>query len=169
MDVAKGAGIETLCLSTGGRSEGYLQRLRPDLPETAFIQVADFFAFSLKEVSRRGFEKVLFACFFGKLVKMAQGQTYTHAKDSRIDFQRLSEWCEPFGLSSENLKGIAGANTAREALGIIQAVPRGGEILGHVAMHALRHARVFAGPQPRLVFYLFDMDGVLLCKKESDQ
>jgi cobalt-precorrin-5B (C1)-methyltransferase len=169
LEVAKEAGIRTIGLSTGGRSEGFLRGLRPDLPETAFIQVADFFSFSLKEASRRGFEEVLYACFFGKLVKMAQGHPYTHAKDSRIDFQLLSEWCAPYGLRAENLERIAGANTAREALGFIRAEPPGEEILGHVAIRASRHARAFAGSSPRLVFHLFDMDGGLLCKRESDQ
>ena len=168
LEVAKEAGIGTIALSTGGRSEGYLRRVKPELPETAFVQVADFFSFSLKEAARRGFREILYACFFGKLVKMAQGHPYTHANRSRIDFALLAEWCSGFEIRKQSLQGIAGANTAREALELIQAEPRGEEILAHVAGRALQNGRAFAGPSPRLVIYLFDMEGGLLCRSEEE-
>ena len=47
MDVARAAGLSCIALSTGGKSERYLEERRSDIPETAFIRVADFFAFSL--------------------------------------------------------------------------------------------------------------------------
>ena len=55
MDVAKAEGLNAIVLSTGGRSERFLKELLPDFPETAFIQVADFFSFSFKEAAKRGF------------------------------------------------------------------------------------------------------------------
>ena len=39
MDVAKAAKLNTIALTTGGRSERFLIERRPDLPETVFIQV----------------------------------------------------------------------------------------------------------------------------------
>lgn len=168
LDVAREAGITTIGLSTGGRSEGYLRRLCPELPETAFVQVADFFSFSLEEAARRGFREILYACFFGKLVKMAQGHPYTHAKDASIDFPLLSRWCRGYDLRAATLGRIAGANTAREVLELVQAEVRGGEILAHVAARALRSARTFAGPTPAIVIHLFDMEGGLLCRSEGE-
>lgn len=168
LEVAKEAGIGTIALSTGGRSEGYLKRVKPELPEIAFVQVADFFSFSLKEAARRGFREILYACFFGKLVKMAQGHPYTHANGSRIDFALLAEWCSGFEIRKQSLEGIGCANTAREALEIIQTEPRGEEILAHVAGRALQNGRGFAGPSPRLVIYLFGMEGGLLYRGEEE-
>jgi cobalt-precorrin-5B (C1)-methyltransferase len=164
MNVAKQAGIMTVCLSTGGKSETFLRGLRPDLPELSFVQVADFFSFSLKEAGDRGFREILYACFFGKLIKMAQGHAYTHAKASRIDFDLLAEWCGIYEVGAARLQRIREANTAREALGYIQAEPGAGQILMHVAGLALRHGREFAGAAPDLTLFLFDVDGALLLK-----
>jgi len=167
MNVAREAGLETISLSTGGKSEGFLRRFRPDLPETSFIQVADFFSFSLKEAAEQGFREVLYACFFGKLVKMAKGHQYTHAKESRIDFALLSEWCKTHGMEQRKIQGIRNANTAREALSVIMTAPNAKPVLGHVMEEALQKARSFIGPGPRLDFHLFDMDGTLLCRAEA--
>ncbi len=167
MNVAREGGMDTIGLSTGGRSEGFLRRLRPDLPEISFIQVADFFSFSLKEAAEQGFREILYACFFGKLIKMAQGHSYTHAKDSRIDFDLLSEWCRTCNMRPDKLSGIRKANTAREALEHIKTEDRADQILMHIARRALEKGREFAGTRPGLVLYVFDMAGTLLCKAED--
>jgi cobalt-precorrin-5B (C1)-methyltransferase len=163
MNVAGKAGLASIALSTGGKSEGFLRSLRPDLPEISFVQVADFFSFSLTEAAERGFRKIQYACFFGKLVKMAAGHEYTHAKESRIDFGLISEWCRIHHMEPRKLQWIRNANTAREALSIVKTEPGGGKtILRHILGEALGNARSYAGPIPNLVFYLFDMDGTLL-------
>lgn len=167
MDVAKESGSETIGLSTGGKSEGFLRRLRSDLPEVSFLQVADFFSFSLKEAAGRGFRELLYGCFFGKLIKMAQGHEYTHAKKSRIDFYALAEWCKNFGMREEQIRKIEKANTAREALSLIKAENRSGKILAYVIEKAVQSARRYAGPGPGLCFYLFDLDGSLLASSSS--
>jgi len=162
MDVAKAEGLNTVALTTGGRSERFLKELLPGFPETAFIQVADFFSFSFKEAAERGFRHILYSCFFGKLVKMAQGFPYTHARKSRIDFGRLASWSRNKGLGTEKARAVSGANTAREALSIIQEESCGDEIIHYVLEKALISARGFAGPLPDITYYLFDFRGRLL-------
>jgi cobalt-precorrin-5B (C1)-methyltransferase len=162
MNVAREGGLETISLSTGGKSEGFLRRLRPDLPEISFVQVADFFSFSLKEGADQGFREILYACFFGKLIKMAQGHPYTHAKNSRINFALLSEWCRIGSMGLGKLQGIRKANTAREALSIMKADPGGKAVLYHILEKGLQNARSFAGPLPDISIYLFDLDGTML-------
>ncbi|EFK09430.1 cobalamin biosynthesis protein CbiD [delta proteobacterium NaphS2] len=167
MDVAKAEGLKAIVLSTGGRSERFLKELLPGFPETAFIQVADFFSFSFKEAAKRGFHHIFFSCFFGKLVKMAQGFPYTHARKSTIDFDRLASWSVLKGMEKERAHAIKGANTAREALSIIQEAPRGDGIIRYVLETALISARGFAGPLPDITYYLFDFGGVLLLTEKS--
>jgi cobalt-precorrin-5B (C1)-methyltransferase len=162
MDVAKAEGLNAVVLTTGGRSERFLKERLPDLPETAFIQVADFFSFSFKEAAQRGFRHIFYSCFFGKLVKMAQGFPYTHARKSRIDFDRLASWSLLKGLGKEKARAVGGANTAREALSIIQEEACGEEIIRYVLEKALISARGFAGPLPHITYYLFDFGGRLL-------
>ena len=156
-----------MALSTGGKSEGFLRRMRPELPEVSFVQAGDFFSFSLKEAAKRGFREILYACFFGKLVKMAQGHACTHATKSRIDFALLAGWCGALGMGRENLCGVRRANTAREALGLIKADPRRDNILRDIAGRAIGCAGGFAGASPLLSYYLFDFEGSLLSVVEG--
>ena len=167
MDVAKAEGLNAVALTTGGRSERFLKELLPDFPETAFIQVADFFSFSFKEGAKRGFSHIFYSCFFGKLVKMAQGFPYTHARKSRIDFDLLASWSLLKGMGKEKAHAIKGANTAREALAIIQETACGDGIIHDVLEKALMSARGFAGPFPDITYYLFDFGGELLFTEKS--
>lgn len=167
MDVAKAAGLNTVALSTGGKSEGYLRALRPDLPEAGFVQAGDFFSFSLKNAAKRNFGQILYAAFFGKMVKMAQGCGQTHAARSTIDFALLASWCDSFGTKPGTLRGIRKANTAREALGFILDQERRAEVLQDITERALLSGRRFAGAKPELSFHLFDFEGTLLSMARS--
>ncbi len=167
MDVIKVSGGVTVALTTGGRSERFLKEKMPELPEIAFVQVADFFSFSLKEAVRKGFTDILYACFFGKLVKMAQGYAYTHARKCEIDFDVLAQWCRSHGMKEAPARNVAGANTAREALGVIRKYPHGADVISEIMNRALQSARGFAGPLPDIAYYLFDFEGGLLsCKSQ---
>lgn len=164
MDVARAQGTDTIVLSTGGRSERFIRKLRVDLPEVSFVQVADFFRFSLEEASQRSFGHILFSCFFGKLLKMAQGHGYTHARKSTIDLDSLCRWSKEEGMDEGIASLIKKANTAREALEIIRATGLGERVIGRVIREAILKARGFAGRRPRIVYCLFSVEGELLAE-----
>jgi cobalt-precorrin-5B (C1)-methyltransferase len=167
MDVAASEGLSTIALSTGGKSERLLQDLIPDLPQAGWIQAGDFFSFSLQEAAKRHFREVLYSCFFGKLVKMAQGHPYTHARKSRIDFHQLARWARIVGVDPLHIEGISGANTSREVLEILQADPALEAFRENVLRKAGISARKFLGPGPCLRMFLFDFDGRLLGKMKD--
>ena len=52
--VARAAGLTHIGFSTGGKSEGYLKALLPDLPEEAFVQMGDYVRFALKVAAQYG-------------------------------------------------------------------------------------------------------------------
>lgn len=162
MDVAKASGSNMMALSTGGKSEGFLKKQYPELPDVAFIQVADFFSFSLQAAVKRGFQDILYACFFGKIIKMALGHPYTHARDSKIDFDLLAQWCGSLGMEEEKTRIIKEANTGREARGVIGGDIKGELIFNDIVKRAIFSARTFAGPSPNIIYYLFDFDGSIL-------
>ncbi len=168
MNVAQAEGLDTIVLTTGGRSERFLKHLRPELPDVGFVQVADFFAFSLEEASKRNFSHIIFSCFFGKLLKMAQGHAYTHARKSRIDFETLSRWCVGQGMDLQKAKEVAKANTASQALDIILTEESWKKVVTGVLEKAISKARRFLGPGPSLTYYLFSTEGKLLATM-SDQ
>ncbi|MDR2162054.1 MAG: cobalt-precorrin-5B (C(1))-methyltransferase CbiD [Desulfovibrio sp.] len=95
VDVAEAAGISTLLFSTGRRSERLLRSLYPYLPDQAFVQAADQAAFSLRLAGRRSFSCLVWGCFPGKLLKLAQGLEWTHARSAPADLALpVSLWRE---------------------------------------------------------------------------
>jgi cobalt-precorrin-5B (C1)-methyltransferase len=172
LDVAVASGNKIICLSTGRKSGKYLRMCYPALPlisEEIFVEVGDFFAFSLKEVRARKFEQVFYGCFFGKLIKMAQGFESTHAKYGKIDFDLLARWIKEQGVSKAKAELARRANTARQVLEIILEDPAGPGVLTCITRKAIASARRFLGPGPKLIFHLFEMDGRLLVKEEDEK
>ncbi|MEF8823944.1 MAG: cobalt-precorrin-5B (C(1))-methyltransferase [Desulfohalobiaceae bacterium] len=162
LDVASTKGLREIALSTGGRSERLLAAHLPDLPEHGFVQIADFFAFSLEQAVARDFRVISLSVFWGKLVKMAQGHSYTHAKVSRIDFSLLADWCLQAGVDDSLAREVEQANTARHALQILDQSPYRDGVVADVARRAREQAEAFAGENAAIAYYVFDFDGGLL-------
>ncbi|MFK4764090.1 cobalt-precorrin-5B (C(1))-methyltransferase [Desulfobaculum sp. SPO524] len=168
LSVARAAGHHTIALSTGGRTERLLLTDRPEIPRIASVQIADFFASSLRGARQYGMTRVVIGCFFGKLVKMAQGYEYTHAKDNRIDFDLLAKWCRQAGAQPGHARDIAGANTARHALEILVNDAHKNAIVTAIAHRALRAALSLAGPGIRIDYHVYDFDSTRLCHVTSE-
>ncbi|MGE4537880.1 MAG: cobalt-precorrin-5B (C(1))-methyltransferase CbiD [Desulfovibrio sp.] len=164
LDVAKALGHTTVGFSTGRRSEACLRGLYPDLPETACVQAADFFAFALEEAARRDFAAIVWAAFPGKLVKMAQGLANTHAHKGETDFSALADWCASAGWPKDLARQAATANTARHAFELAPSAEAKRALAEILAGKALAHMRRFAGDAPAITLVVFDFDGVMLTR-----
>jgi cobalt-precorrin-5B (C1)-methyltransferase len=164
MSIAKAQGLDEIVLTTGGRSEGFGRAERPDLPEEAFVQIADFFGGGLKLAAKHGFATIGLAVFFGKAVKQAQGAHYTHAHKNDMDLNPLAGWFPR--LSDEIKKELTTANTALAALEILRATGNL-DLVPVVARKVLESARVFAGPGPATWVRLFDFDGTVLAFEKA--
>ena len=153
--VAAATGCRTVCLTTGRRSERLLMERYPHLPERCFVQVADFAQFSLHAAGALDFDHIVWGCFFGKLVKLAQGHAYTHAKDSTLDMQALAQQARR--ASTACADEVARCITAAHALELLLADAAGPHVLNLVAQQAVQTARTFAGQAVGL--HLFHTDG----------
>ena len=153
--VAAATGCRTLCLTTGRRSERLLMERYPQLPERCFVQVADFAQFSLNAAGAMDFERIVWGCFFGKLVKLAQGHTYTHAKDSTLDMQALAQLAQAARASCAS--EVARCITAAHALELLLADAAGPRVIEQVARLAMQTAQNFSGQAVSL--HLFHTDG----------
>ena len=153
--VAAATGCRTLCLTTGRRSERLLMERYPELPERCFVQVADFAQFSLHAAGAMNFERIVWGCFFGKLVKLAQGHAYTHAKDSTLDMQNLAQ--QASAAKATCASDIARCITAAHALELLLADAAGTRVLEQVGQQAMQTAKNFAGQAVSL--HLFHTDG----------
>lgn len=165
--VAAATGCPLLCLTTGRRSERLLMQRYPHLPASCFLQVADFAGFSLKKAGALPHKDIVWGCFFGKLLKLAQGHACTHAHTALLDMAALAHICRDEGAACA--KTVADCATAAHALELLLPDPRGQKILLRVAEQAASHAARLAGRPVRL--HLFHTDGrelLTLCSPQTD-
>ncbi|UZP68956.1 cobalt-precorrin-5B (C(1))-methyltransferase [Desulfovibrio mangrovi] len=159
LDVARAAGCECIGFSTGRRSERLLMAQYPEWPQLAFVQAADFAAFSLEQAAAKGFTKIAWGCFFGKLVKLAQGHAYTHAQTVDLDFSLLADWCREAGAPDDIAVQVRNANTARQALEIIDNGTYMQDIVVAIARRAKQKAMHWTGGTVAVTVHVFDFDG----------
>lgn len=161
LSVARSNGCPVVVLSTGGKSEHYARKHLGSWPQEAFVQVADFFAFSVREARSVGCSGVVHSVFFGKAVKMAQGHEYTHAHKNRMDLGSLAAFCRDGSHPGDLCDEIAGANTARQALEIL--LREGAmDLVLKVAEGAVAASRRIAEEGMNIRLLLFNHDGRLL-------
>ena len=118
-DVARAMGLDTVVLSTGRKSEKVAQGVFPELPDPAFVLMADYFSFAVSEALKHSIKKIVFSCFPGKLLKMAAGAECTHYSKSSIDLEYLANIAAEQGVSNKSLNAISCANTVRHAFNLI--------------------------------------------------
>jgi cobalt-precorrin-5B (C1)-methyltransferase len=159
LSVARARELDRAVFTTGRRSERFYMENFPGTPETALIQAADFFAFSMRAAARQGFPEVVWAVFFGKLVKQAQGLEYTHAKTHPVDFDLLAERCLEAGIDPARVPAVRGANTAVQALASLKGDPARGNLLRLLVRKATEHAERHADGICTVSYMVFDFDG----------
>lgn len=154
--VAEATGCPGLGMSTGRRSEKLLMARYPGWPAQSFVQVADFAGFSLEQAGRSSLPLLVWGCFFGKAVKLAQGHASTHAKDAVLDMARLAALCAEQGVTGAD--ALTSCVTAAHALELLLASgPAGVRAVAAVAGEAARTASRFAGRPVRV--HIFADDG----------
>ncbi|WP_312512318.1 cobalt-precorrin-5B (C(1))-methyltransferase [Massilia sp.] len=141
VQVAATTGHDVVALTTGGRTEtfaiGALRAERPELPSACFVQMGDFLRYALDEAVAQGIGTVVLAVMVGKLTKIAQGETITHANRSEVDTDLVAAIARQIGAAPEDCDAIAAAETAR--FGAELMVERG---LGDAFHHALAQAAI---------------------------
>jgi cobalt-precorrin-5B (C1)-methyltransferase len=141
VQVAATTGHDVVALTTGGRTESFaiaaLRAERPELPSACFVQMGDFLRYALDEAVAQGIGLVVLAVMVGKLTKIAQGETITHANRSEVDTDLVAAIARQIGAAPEDCEAMAAAETAR--FGAELMVERG---LGDAFHHALAQAAI---------------------------
>ncbi len=120
-----GPGHSVVVLTTGGRTEQFAMKERPELPPASFVQMGDFLRYALDTAVAEGLREVVIGGMVGKLTKIAQGETITHANRADVDTGLLAELAAGIGAPPEECAAIAANVTARfaaermEALGLL--------------------------------------------------
>lgn len=123
MDVARGAGLSDIVLSTGRTSERGAQQLL-ELPEEAYAMMGDYLAFSLEEASTKGFQRIHYAGMWAKIMKAALHIPQTHVRNGALEVVDGAKLLCSLGASEELCQQCHGANTAREMLTYLQGAER---------------------------------------------
>jgi cobalt-precorrin-5B (C1)-methyltransferase len=121
IDVAAANTLTHIVLSTGGRSERFAQRVYPELPAMAFVQMGIFTGDSLTRARERGVRTVTVCGMIGKLAKLATGQMQTHVAGGGVDLLFLADLARDAGAPAELVANIAHANTARHVEELVDA------------------------------------------------
>ncbi|WP_367027341.1 cobalt-precorrin-5B (C(1))-methyltransferase [Methylococcus sp. ANG] len=141
IEVAARQGQDTVVLTTGGRTERFVMNELPRLPPACFVQMGDFLKYALDTVVRYGIRHVVIGGMVGKLTKIAQGETITHANRNAVDTDLLADIAADVGAPAEVCADIRSSAMARyasermEELGLITAFY---EALGRRAIRTLR-------------------------------
>lgn len=115
VDVAANQGQDIVVLTTGGRTEKFAMRELPQLEQACFVQMGDFLKYALDTVVKRGIRHVVIGGMVGKLTKIAQGETITHANRNPVDTNLLSEIAASIGAPPDVCEAISQALMARYA------------------------------------------------------
>lgn len=115
VEVAANQGQDTVVLTTGGRTEKFVMRELPHLDDSCFVQMGDFLTPALDAANRCGIQRIIIGGMVGKLTKMAQGETITHAGRNPVDVELVADIARSIGAPSEICDAISAQETARYA------------------------------------------------------
>ena len=146
--MARALGLTGAVLTTGGKSEEYLQQHLPGLPEEAFVQMGDYVRFAVRAAVNLGFTRLTVGAFFGKAVKIAQGFGHTHASRGLANFKELARWTQEITGDAGLAQAVAQANTAREVLENLPAASFQA-VIGEVGSRMLGGLEEPCRPRPR--------------------
>ncbi|RTL47415.1 MAG: cobalt-precorrin-5B (C(1))-methyltransferase [Rhodocyclaceae bacterium] len=130
VEVAVAQGADTVVFTTGGRTEKFVMSELPHLPPAAFVQMGDFLRYALDTTVAQGIKHVVIGGMIGKLTKIAQGETITHANRAEVDTDLLADLAAELGVAQDVCDDIRANETARyagermEALGLKEAFHR---------------------------------------------
>ncbi|MDP2035531.1 MAG: cobalt-precorrin-5B (C(1))-methyltransferase [Polaromonas sp.] len=115
VQVAGTLGHGVVVLTTGGRTEKFVMEEMPHLPEAAFVQMGDFLRYAMGAAVKAGLKQVVIGGMVGKLTKIAQGETITHAGRAEVDTGLLADIAASLGAAPEVCEAIRQNETARYA------------------------------------------------------
>ncbi|MEO5659136.1 MAG: cobalt-precorrin-5B (C(1))-methyltransferase, partial [Polaromonas sp.] len=84
-------------------------------PEAAFVQMGDFLRYAMSAAVKAGLKQVVIGGMVGKLTKIAQGETITHAGRADVNTGLLAELAAGLGAAADVCDDIRSAKTARYA------------------------------------------------------
>lgn len=136
--VAAENGCPSIAASSGGRSEKFLQKHFPGLPDYAFVQYGNWVGRLLDIAHKNKIQDLTLAIMIGKAVKLAAGEMDTHSGKSGWDREFVAEAAEISGAgkdAAERIRGLNFAGLLEEEFPVRTAGPFYGELLRRCFKH----------------------------------
>ena len=155
MTVAKASGSERVVINSGGKSERFVKKIYPDLPQQAFVEYGNYIGETLKIAHELNIKNITLGVMLGKAVKLAAGQLDTHSRKATMNKSFIRQMLDETGCQAD----VEKITLARE---LWQVIPQEKiEDFCHVVLkHCLQHCSPLV-PKARLTLLLIDDDGTI--------
>ncbi|RRD00282.1 cobalt-precorrin-5B (C(1))-methyltransferase CbiD [Prevotella sp. OH937_COT-195] len=104
-----------IVINSGAKSEHFMRKLYPKLPEQAFIHYGNFIGETITIAKELGVTKLAMGVMIGKAVKLAEGRLDTHSHKTTMNIAFVQEMLNESGVK----KDIGGINMARQLWSIL--------------------------------------------------
>lgn len=169
IDVAARQGQTSVVLTTGGRSEKFAMRQLPTLAESCFVQMGDFVKAAFATAIKNRIAHIHVGAMVGKLTKMGQGLSVTHAWKAEIDRELLADCAREVGAPPDLVGEIRAAETGRFAAERLAALGLSVHFHRALASKAILSLRSCYPGAYRLSVHVCDFDGRFIVRVEDDE
>ena len=167
VDVAANQGQTSVVFTTGGRTEKCAMRCYPALDEACFVQMGDFVKAAFQTAVKQQMQHIIVGAMVGKLTKIAQGLSVTHAWREEVDRELIASAAAEVGAPPDLVDEIRAAETARfaaERLAELDLAVAFHRALAERAIRSLRQR--YPGPH-RLTVLACNFEGVPIVTVEE--
>ena len=167
VDVAANQGQTSVVFTTGGRTEKCAMRSFPELDEACFVQMGDFVKAAFQTAVKQNMRHIIVGAMVGKLTKIAQGLSVTHAWREEVDRELIAAAAAEIGAPPDLVAEIRAAETARfaaERLAELNLAVAFHRALAERAIRSLRQR--YPGPH-RLTVLACNFEGVPIVTVEE--
>ena len=169
IEVAARQGQTRVVLTTGGRSEKFAMRQLPALGESCFVQMGDFVKAAFATAIKNKITRIDVGAMAGKLTKMGQGLSVTHAWKAEIDRDLLAACASEVGAPPALIEEIRCAETARFAAERLAALGLAVDFHRALAKKAMLSLKSCYPGAYRLTIHVCDFEGRFIVRVEEDE
>jgi cobalt-precorrin-5B (C1)-methyltransferase len=159
VDVAANQGQTTVVFTTGGRTEKCAMREFAELDEACFVQMGDFVKAAFLSATRHRMQRIVVGAMVGKLTKIGQGLSVTHAWREEVDRDLVAEAAIAAGAPPDLVAEIRAAETARFAAERLSELGLSENFHRALALRAILSLRERYPGEHRLTVLACDFEG----------
>ncbi len=169
VQVAASQGQTSVVFTTGGRTEKCAMKVFHRLDEACFVQMGDFVKAAFQSALKHKMQHIILGAMVGKLTKIAQGLSVTHAWREEVDRDLLAEAATEVGAPPDLVAEIRAAETARFAAERLEQLGLSVPFHRALARRALRTLRTaYPGPH-KLTVLVCDFEGQPIATVEEGE